>query len=117
MGADAESSCTESRTDSWSPDGVRNPWSAPTTELWAPTRLDKLFDAHPRLKAGWQALQELHGLYLADDHQGALEALGRFCDLYETGELPEFHDTHTGGALSVGLGLTLSTTVPFGCLH
>ena len=27
-------------------------------------RLDALFDAHPRLKAGWQALQELHGLYL-----------------------------------------------------
>ena len=25
MGADAESSCTESRTDSWSPDGARNP--------------------------------------------------------------------------------------------
>ena len=38
MRADAESSCTESRTDSWSPDGARNPWSAPTTELWAPTR-------------------------------------------------------------------------------
>ena len=28
-------------------------------------RLDTLFEAHPRLKAGWQAL---HGLYLADDH-------------------------------------------------
>ena len=55
-------------------------------------RLATLFDAHPRLKAGWQALQELHGLYLADDHQGALEALDRFCDLYEGGELPEFHD-------------------------
>ena len=27
------------------------------------------------------------------DHHGALEALGRFCDLYETGELPEYHDT------------------------
>ena len=24
--------------------------------------------------------------------RGALEALGRFCDLYETGELPEYHD-------------------------
>ena len=47
----------------------------------------------PRLKAGWQALQELHGLYTADDYDGALEALGRFCDLYETGELPEYHDT------------------------
>jgi len=53
-------------------------------------RLDKLFDAHPRLKTGWQALQELHGLYLAEDHDGALEALDRFCDLYKTGELPEF---------------------------
>ena len=78
------------------------------------TRLDALFDTHPRLEAGWQALQELHGLYLADDHDGALEALSRFCDLYQTGELPEFHDTHTGGALSVGLGLTLSTTGPSG---
>ena len=37
MRADAESSCTESRTDCWSQDGARNPWSAPTTELWAPT--------------------------------------------------------------------------------
>lgn len=55
-------------------------------------RLDALFDAHPRLQAGWQALQELHGLYLAEDHDGALAALRRFCDLYETGELPEFHD-------------------------
>ena len=53
--------------------------------------LDKLFDKHPRLKAGYQALQELHGLYLADDEAGALKALDRFCDLYATGELPEFH--------------------------
>ena len=65
-------------------------------------RLDKLFDAHPRLRAGWQALQELHGLYTANDYDGALEALGRFCDLYETGELPEYHDTHTGGASRPG---------------
>ena len=36
--------------------------------------------------------KKLHGLYLAEDHQGALDALGRFCDLYETSELPEFHD-------------------------
>ena len=41
-------------------------------------RLDGLFDAHPRLRAGWQALQELHGPYTADDHDGALDALGRF---------------------------------------
>ena len=56
------------------------------------TKLDALLDKHLRLKAGWHALQELHGLYLADDHDAALEALGRFCDLYATGELPEFHN-------------------------
>ena len=53
--------------------------------------LDRLFDAHPRLRAGWDALQELHGLYLADDRAGALKALDRFTDLYATGDLPEFH--------------------------
>jgi hypothetical protein len=54
-------------------------------------RLDQLFARHPHLAAGWAALQELYGLYLADDLDGALAALGRFCDLYATGELPEFH--------------------------
>ena len=54
-------------------------------------RLDELFEAHPRLETAWQALQQLHGLYLAEDHDGALQALDRFCDLYATGELPEFH--------------------------
>lgn len=54
-------------------------------------RLDRLFNTHPRLEAGWDALQELHGLYLADDRDGALAALDRFTDLYATGELPEFH--------------------------
>ena len=34
-----------------------------------------------------------HRPYTAEDHDGALDALGRFCDLYETGGLPEFHDT------------------------
>ena len=55
-------------------------------------RLDDLFETQPRLATAWHALQELHGLYLADDHDGALEALDRFTDLYITGELPEFHD-------------------------
>ena len=55
-------------------------------------RLRTLFDAHPRLEAGWKALQELCGLYTAGNHHSALDAHGRFCDLYETGELPEFHD-------------------------
>ena len=55
-------------------------------------RLDKLFAAHPRLKAAWEALGELHALHLADDHDGATEALGRFADIYGTGDTPEFSD-------------------------
>ncbi len=55
-------------------------------------RLQGLFDRHPRLGAGWAALQELYGLYQADDRAGALAALDRFCDLYQTGQIPEFHD-------------------------
>ena len=53
--------------------------------------LEGLFETHPRLRAAWDALGELHGLYLADDEAGALEALDRFCDLYAGGDLPEFH--------------------------
>ena len=53
-------------------------------------RLQQLFKQYPRLHAGWKALQELHGLYLADDREGALEALDRFCELYDTEDLPEF---------------------------
>ena len=56
-------------------------------------RLGALFDAHPKLKTAWQALQQLRGLYEAQDHQAALEALDRFSDLYLTGQIPEFHDT------------------------
>ena len=55
-------------------------------------RLDGLFAAHPRLKAGWDALGELHGLYLAKDRKGALAALDRFADIYGTGQIPEFSD-------------------------
>ena len=55
-------------------------------------RLDALFEAHPRLKAAWDALGELHGLYLAKDRKGALEALDRFADIYGTGLIPEFSD-------------------------
>ena len=43
-------------------------------------RLDQLFEQHPRLKTGWQALQELHGLYLAENHDGTLQAPNRFGD-------------------------------------
>ena len=54
-------------------------------------QLDGLFESHPRLGAAWEALGELHGLYLADDKAGALAALDRFTDLYQTGDLPEFY--------------------------
>ena len=56
-------------------------------------RLDALFETHPRLKAAWDALGELHGLYLANDRKAALEALDRFADIYGTGLIPEFSDT------------------------
>ena len=67
--------------------------------LRRPDRLDEaqraqlkaIFAAHPRLGAAWEALGELHGLYLADDKAGALAALDRFTDLYQTGDLPEFY--------------------------
>ena len=47
-------------------------------------RLDALFDAHPRLRAAWEALDELHNLYLAEDHTGATAALDRFADIHRT---------------------------------
>ena len=53
--------------------------------------LDRLFDAHPRLRTAWDALQELYQLYQADDLDGANQALGRFADLYATGQIPEYH--------------------------
>ena len=53
-------------------------------------RLDALFETPPRLKAACEALGELHQLYLAKDPKGALEALGRFADIYSTGQIPEF---------------------------
>ena len=58
MRADAESSCTESRTDSWSQDGARSPWSAPTTELWTPTRRTRRGPQRP----GPRLVQLLRGL-------------------------------------------------------
>ena len=53
--------------------------------------LDRLFDAHPRLRTAWDALQELYQLYEADDPDQANQALGRFADLYATGQIPEYH--------------------------
>ena len=53
--------------------------------------LDRLFDAQPRIRTAWDALQELYQLYEADDLDGANAALGRFADLYATGQIPEYH--------------------------
>ncbi|WP_420619559.1 ISL3 family transposase [Candidatus Poriferisocius sp.] len=52
-------------------------------------RLDGLFEAHPRLRTAWQALQQLRGIYEAQDHDQALEALNRLGDLYLN--LPGFY--------------------------
>ena len=54
--------------------------------------LGRLFTAHPRLKVAWDALQELYGLYEAEDLEGANQALERFADLYDQGHIPEYHD-------------------------
>jgi len=54
--------------------------------------LDRLFDAHPRLRTAWDALQELYRLYEAEDLDGANQALGRFADLYATGQIPEYRE-------------------------
>ena len=54
--------------------------------------LDRLFDAHPRLRTAWDALQEFYQLYEADDRDQANEALGRFADLYATGQIPGYRD-------------------------
>ncbi len=54
--------------------------------------LDRLFDAHPRLRTAWAALQELYRIYEADDLDAANEAPGRFADLYATGQIPEYRE-------------------------
>ena len=54
--------------------------------------LGRLFEAHPRLRTAWDALQELYQLYEAEDLDQANQALGRFADLYATGQIPEYHD-------------------------
>ena len=54
------------------------------------SHLDRIFDAHPRLRTAWDALQELYQFYEAEDLDGANQALGRFADLYATGQIPEY---------------------------
>lgn len=55
-------------------------------------RLERLLADHPELDAAWRMLQELHGLYQADDLDGFDAALERFADLYQANTIPEFYD-------------------------
>ena len=54
-------------------------------------RLEALFATHAELGRAWAMLQELHGLYLAEDEEGAMAALDRFDALYAEDPLPEFY--------------------------
>ena len=54
-------------------------------------RLEALLAAHAELARAWGMLQELLGLYQAEDQRAAMEALDRFARLYEHDPLPEFY--------------------------
>lgn len=54
-------------------------------------RLKAIFAVHAELARGWSMLQELYGLYQADDETEAMAALDRFADLYAEDPLPEFY--------------------------
>ena len=58
---------------------------------------DKLLAKHPRLEAGWRTLQELHGMYPADNEAGTLEAHRSVADVVYAGRVClAFHDTLHG---------------------
>ena len=71
--------------------------------------LNRIFDAHPRLRTAWDALQELSQLYEADNPDQANQALGRFADLYATGQTPRIPPScrhhHRMGRTDRDLGL------------
>ena len=54
-------------------------------------RLEALFATHAELGRAWAMLQELHGLYLAEDEEAVMAALDRFDALYAEDLLPEFY--------------------------
>ena len=80
-------------------------------------RLDALFDAHPRLKAGRHAFQELHGLYTADDRDGALAALGRFYRPLRDPRSARVPRHSYWGCSVGGAGSDPFHDWPLGCLH
>ncbi|MGH9150867.1 MAG: transposase [Acidimicrobiales bacterium] len=54
-------------------------------------RLEALFAAHAELGRALAMLQELHGLYLAEDDAAAMDSLDRFSRLYVDDPLPDFY--------------------------
>ena len=71
--------------------------------------IDKLLADHPRLRTAWNALQELYGLYLAEDYDGALAALRRFADLYTDNSTPESHEDAKGRLSDFSVPHTFAT--------
>ena len=70
----------------------------PTTLVWSRRRMacdncgSRFLEDHPAFE----------GALTARPARRLVADVKRFCDLYETGELPEYHDTHTGGASRPG---------------
>jgi len=53
-------------------------------------RLGAILWRYPELEVAWRMVQHLHGIYLAEDAEGANEALGAFVELWEEERFPEF---------------------------
>ena len=54
-------------------------------------RLEALLAVYAELARAWAMLQEVHGLYLAEDEEPAMAALDRFSRMYQDDLLPEFY--------------------------
>ena len=54
-------------------------------------RLEAIFATRAELARAWSMLQELYGLYAAEDLAGATEHLDRFARMWEADPLPEFY--------------------------
>jgi hypothetical protein len=52
--------------------------------------LGQVLEREPELERGWRMLQHLYGIYLAQDDQGANQALGAFLELWQEQEIAEF---------------------------
>lgn len=56
----------------------------------ARARLERILTTDPDLAQAWELYQALHRIYLAEDNEGANEALGEFLDRHYQRSLPEF---------------------------